>query len=99
MHSATGFVSDHPVRSIRRRLRGILVDVASTPPQEEGNAPTPPSSISYITVYGTRHMKKICLAIFLIFLATVPAHAAEVLVAAASDLGFAVKEIIGTFEA
>jgi len=44
-------------------------------------------------------MKKICLAIFLIFLATVPAHAAEVLVAAASDLGFAVKEIIGTFEA
>src|SRR5438132_13246355 len=43
-------------------------------------------------------MKKICLTIFLIFLATVPAHAAEVLVAAASDLGFAVKEIISTFE-
>src|SRR6266853_3033775 len=41
---------------------------------------------------------KICLAIFLIFLATVPSYSAEVLVAAASDLGFAVKEIISTFE-
>src|SRR2546425_7902325 len=33
----TSFVSDHPVRSIIRRLRDILFDVASTPPREEGN--------------------------------------------------------------
>jgi len=36
-HSETGLVKDHPVRSIIRRLRGIFIDVASTPPLEEGN--------------------------------------------------------------
>jgi molybdate transport system substrate-binding protein len=44
-------------------------------------------------------MKKILVTTLFILLAAVPSRAAEVLVAAASDLGFAGKEIIGTFEA
>jgi hypothetical protein len=31
-------VSDHPVRSVKRRLRNIFLDVASSPPLEEGTA-------------------------------------------------------------
>jgi molybdate transport system substrate-binding protein len=43
-------------------------------------------------------MKKILVAICLICCTSLPSRAAEVVVAAASDLGFAVKEIITDFE-
>src|SRR5262245_379013 len=43
-------------------------------------------------------MKKILFVICLMCSAYLPSHAAEVVVAAASDLGFAVKEIITDFE-
>src|SRR5215472_12693213 len=43
-------------------------------------------------------MKRIFVAICLMCSASLPSRAAEVVVAAASDLGFAVKEIIVDFE-
>jgi len=43
-------------------------------------------------------MKKILIAMFLMCSTSLPSRAAEVVVAAASDLGFAVKEIITEFE-
>jgi molybdate transport system substrate-binding protein len=43
-------------------------------------------------------MKKIVVAVCLVCFASLPLRAAEVVVAAASDLGFAVKEIITDFE-
>ena len=43
-------------------------------------------------------MTKILFTTFLLFFSAVSAQAAEIIVAAASDLGFAVKEIISTFE-
>src|SRR5262249_28504363 len=43
-------------------------------------------------------MKNIALALAIIFCVTIPSHAAEVYVAAASDLAFAIKDIITDFE-
>jgi molybdate transport system substrate-binding protein len=43
-------------------------------------------------------MKNTLFAIFIIFCAVLPSHAAEVTVAAASDLSFAMKDIIADFE-
>ncbi len=43
-------------------------------------------------------MKNILIAIFIMFYVALPSHAAEVLVAAASDLSFALKDIITDFE-
>src|SRR5499426_448037 len=47
---------------------------------------------------GAEFMKTIFLAICLMCSASLPSRAAEVVVAAASDLGFAIKEIITDFE-
>src|SRR5215471_17980231 len=43
-------------------------------------------------------MRNIALALAIIFCLTSPSHAAQVYVAAASDLGFAIKDIITDFE-
>src|SRR6266446_1242020 len=43
-------------------------------------------------------MRNLIFIIILLFIVALPARADEVLVAAASDLGFAVKEIIAVFE-